>query len=148
MAYKAKNTAIPLAKASAAKADTESRLDSTLRSFDRFKLENKKLAEMQVSNEKMQTKADILAPYAQMQADDKAEDLTKYNKWKGQFDELVNKKESSDFTFPEFDDWHDNRTKATIGDTEWSYSDMNMAKINPEKLNDMLEMIKAQYGSE
>jgi len=146
MAYKAKNTAVPLARASAARADTESRLDSTLRSFDKFKSANKKLTEMQVENEKLETSLSVMAPYLKMQAEDEAEDLTKYNKWKGQFDDLVKRKGASDFTFPEFKDWHKNRTKATIGDVEWSYSDMNMADFSPDKINDMLDMIKAQYG--
>jgi len=148
MGYTSKNLSGSRRKAASASADTQAKLHQAISSVNEssrgLKDLTKKVAEDKISDRELR----YVGLYGGMKAKDRAQKETEYSEWKESYDMAIatgDYKDDENF-FPEFNDWYKNRTKAIIGGTSVSASDMKQGKVDIDKLNLLMKLREMSYG--
>jgi len=144
MGYKSKNLKSSRNKSLIEKSDTQSDLLNAISNINTAQREKKKLDEMIVEDKK-DDKIMRYYSYANKQKkDDEETAKLDYDAFKKRYDNLISSdryKDSIDNSFPNFDEFYNNRAKAKIGGVEMSASDLQTGDFDIEKLNMIISLM-------
>jgi hypothetical protein len=140
MGYKSKNLSRTRRKVVSAKTGQQDNLFKALDSLQTFKSENKELTELNEKISEGMLGTAVLRNVTENRRRGKAIGREKYDTWKESFDSFVQDNKYTNVSFPEFDDWYKNRTKASINNKKMSISDMSFEN-DPERFNILMNMM-------
>ena len=148
MGYTSKNLRGSRRKAASASADTQAKLHQAISSVNEssrgLKDLTKKVAADKISDRELR----VVKYYSDMKSQDKQLKLDDYSKFKDSYVMAIatGDYDSADNFFPDFNDWYKNRTKAVLGGTSVSSSDMKQGKVDIDKLNLLMKLREMNYG--
>jgi|TARA_R110000824_G_scaffold386715_3_gene581727 hypothetical protein len=149
MGYNRRNTGRTGRIAASKKADTQGDLHLALADINSAKRNIKDLNKQIVSDEKSNKELRMLGYYGKMKADDRELKRTDYDKFKSSYDKAIS---SGNYTgannsFPEYDDWYENRTKASINGNLVSASDLEQGSFDVDQLNLIMQLMEMKNGN-
>ena len=149
MGYKRRNTGRTGRIAASEAADTQGALHQALSDIGSAKRGIKSLNEKVVIDEKSNKELRVVGMYGKMKSDDKELKRVDYDQFKSNYDKAIASGDYADGnnSFPEFNDWYQNRTKATIDGNLVSATDLNQGELDVEKLNLIMQLMEMKNAT-
>jgi hypothetical protein len=148
MGYKSKNLSRTRRLASSAKADTQADLHKAISNIGEASRGIKSLNEKVAKNAASDRDIQVIGHYAKIKDDDKDLKRTEYSEYKNKYNMAI---DSGDYDhpsnfFPEFDDWYQNRTSASLGGSLMSASKLKQGAFDVNSLNIMMQLWELENG--
>ena len=148
MGYTSKNLSRSRRKALSAKVDTQDALHGAIAKIGESRRDIKKLNERMAKDEISNRELQVIGMYGKRREADKTLKRADYDEFKSNYNKAIasGKFEHPDNFIPEFEDWYANRTKASIGGSLQSASDMKQGGFDVNKLNVLMQIMELQHG--
>ena len=148
MGYQSKNLSRSRRKASSARVDTQDALHGAIAKIGESRRDIKKLNERIVKDDTSNRELQVIGMYGKRREADKTLKRADYDEFRGNYDKAIasGQFEHPDNSIPEFEDWYVNRTKASIGGSLQSASDLKQNKLDVGGLNVLMKIMELQNG--
>jgi len=144
MTYRSKNLKSSRNKSLIEKSDTQSDLLNTISNISTAQREKKKLDEMIVEDKKDDRIMRYYSYASKKESENEAMAKLDYDAFKKRHDTLISSdkyKNSTDNSFPSFEEFYNNRAKARVDGVEMSASDLQTGDFDIEKLNMIISLM-------